>query len=95
MNLLPFVIAISDDGQSPKIVHEVDSNLMYLGYCTPDCTGEGDAKWLIKRVKTENGIQTIWTANGSHAYNQKWTDRANASVITYKPTERWLETESA
>jgi len=88
MNLLPFVIAISDDGQSPKIVHEVDSNLMYLGYCTPDCTSYADKKWLIKRVQTANGVQTIFTANGSHAYNQAWTDRTS---LSYKPTEKWAE----
>ena len=87
MNLLPFVIAISDDGQSPKIVHEVDSNLMYLGYCTPDCTGYADKKWLIKRVQTADGVQTIFTANGSKAFNQAWTDRAS---LTYKPTEKWV-----
>lgn len=90
MNILPFIVAISDEGQSPKFVQEVDSSLMYLGYCTPDCASQSDKKWLIKRVQTTDGIQTIFTANGSHAYNQAWTDRQS---LTYKPTEVWQETE--
>ena len=88
MNILPFIVAISDEGQSPKFVHEVSSSLMYLGYCTPDCTSPSDKKWLIKRVQTTDGIQTIFTANGSRAYNQAWTDRQS---LTYKPTEVWAE----
>lgn len=86
MNALSFIIAISDEGTSPKMVEEISADEMYIGYCLPDCKSVNDKKWLIKQVKTEDGVQTIFTANGSHQYNQAWSARAN---LTYKPTEVW------
>ncbi len=89
MNALPFIIAITDEGQTPKVVDTVNDNLMYVGYCTPDCAGYGDKKWLIKQIRTEGTIQTIFYANGSRQYNQAWSERANEAAITYKPTENF------
>lgn len=88
MNILPFIVAISDEGASPKIVENVSENEMYIGYCTPDCTGYADKKWLIKHIKNDAGIQTIFTANGSRQYNQAWVER---KTLTYKPTENFAD----
>ncbi|MBR2196447.1 MAG: hypothetical protein IJ911_12655 [Salinivirgaceae bacterium] len=87
MNALPFILAISDEGAAPKIVETVSEDNMYVGYCTPDCKGYDDPKWLIKHIWTESGVQYIFTANGSRQYNQKWEDRNN---LTYKPTENFV-----
>ena len=89
MNALPFILAISDEGQAPKVVETVSEDLMYVGYCTPDCKGFADKKWLIKRIETVDGIQTIFTANGSHAYNQAWNERKSETMV-YKPTENFV-----
>ena len=68
--------------RSPKVVEDNDG-MTYIGDCTPDCTGYGDAKWLIKLVTTdkESGLQRIFYANGSTAYNQRWTDRYNLPYL--------------
>ena len=87
MNALPFILAISDEGRSPQVVETKNDNLMYVGYCTPDCKGYGDKKWLIKKIETADGLQTIFTANGSRAYNQAWNGHEE---LDYKPTEDFV-----
>ena len=70
----------------PAIVENVNDNLMFVGYCTPDCRAYNEPKWLIKRILTDADGQKIFTAEGSRAFNQKWTDRKN---LLYAPTEGW------
>lgn len=68
------------------VIEEVNDNLMYVGYCTSECTGYDDPKWRIERIQKEGTIQTVFTANGSSAMNQKWTERKS---LRYAPTINW------
>lgn len=78
--------------RSPKVVEDNDG-MTYIGDCTPDCTGYGDAKWLIKLVATDkkSGLQRIFYANGSTAYDQRWTDRYNLPYLATVPFDDSIE----
>lgn len=79
--------------RSPKIVEENSDGMTYIGDCTPDCTGYGDKKWLIKLVATdkESGLQRVFYANGSTNYNQRWTDRYNLPYLATMPFDDSIE----
>lgn len=81
----PYLYDLLHNQHSPKIVEETADGMTYIGDCLPDCTGYGDAKWLIKLVAVdkETGLQRVFCANGSKAYNQAWTNRYN---LQYRPT---------
>lgn len=79
--------AIYADGLTPQIVDHVSDDEMYVGYCTPNCTGVSDPQWLIKRILTTSaGIQTIYYAGGSRLMNKAWASR---KTYCYAPTENW------
>ena len=84
-----FHAAIYADGLTPQVVERVSDDEMYVGYCTPECKGYDDPKWIIKHIKTTaDGIQTIFLAGGNRLPNKRWSDRKN---YEYKPTEKWEE----
>lgn len=84
--------AIYADGILPQIVEHVSDSEMYVGYCSPSCTGTSDAKWLIKRIFTnKDGIQTMWYAGGSRQMNKAWTLR---KTYPYAPTEAWAVSDT-
>lgn len=84
--------AIYADGLTPQVVEQVTENEMYVGYCTPDCCGYSDPKWLIKHiVKTNDGLQTIFFSEGSRLFNKQWSFR---KTYTYKPTDNWVEEQN-
>lgn len=87
------VFGLYEDNMAPSVVHEVNDDLMYIGYCTPDCTGYDDPKWTIKRVErrevrtAEGGYeQTIFYANGNRRPVNRWSDHTK---LTYMPNENW------
>lgn len=73
------ITAMHDEGVAPSVIHEVDDNTMYVGYCLPDTKSFDDKKWLVKRIKTETvsgttgTIQTIKYLAGSRKFDQSWT----------------------
>lgn len=75
--------AIYADGLQPSVIDEADENTTYVGYCLPDCKSHKDKKWLIKRIKTNESIQTIGFPNGSRKFDKEWDKR---SSYTYKIT---------
>lgn len=83
--------AMLSEAVAPTLINEKNNNLMYIGYCTPDCKSMSEPKWLIKEVRTVvvseatgETLQTIMYANGSRRYNQKWTER---EILNYKISE--------
>ncbi len=79
--------AIYADGLTPQMVEHVSDNEMYVGYCSPGCTGVSDTKWFIKRIFTNvAGVQTMWYAGGSRQMNKAWSLR---KTYAYAPTEAW------
>ena len=75
--------AICADGLQPSIIDEADEDTTYIGYCLPDCGSLSENKWLIKRLKTNENIQTIGFPNGSKMFDKAWDKREN---YTYKIT---------
>lgn len=75
--------AIYADGLQPSVIDEVDENTTYIGYCLPDCKSFSENKWLIKRIKTNESIQTIGFPSGSRKFDKAWDKRTN---YTYKIT---------
>ena len=41
------ITAMHDEGVAPSIIHEVDDNTMYVGYCLPDTQSFDDKKCLV------------------------------------------------
>jgi hypothetical protein len=85
-----FLATIAADSLPAVVIDEVDDNEMYIGYCQPDCTSFDDAKWLIKRVFTDENGKRIFLSNGSRRMNCKWSERRD---IVYAPTEQWAKPE--
>ena len=92
MRINPYLYNLLRQSRSPKVVEETDGRV-FIGDCLPDCRSYSEPKWLIRVVVTgDDGIQRIFTANGSQEYNQRWTDRRQ---IIYKPTVLFVETAAA
>lgn len=87
----PYLYKLLRQIKSPCITETTADGTMYIGDCLPSCKGFGEKKWLIRIVTkdSETGLQRIFNANGSDAYDQAWTDRAS---IQYKPTPYYDET---
>ena len=81
-----FLSKITFDNLQPAMVDEPDESTTYVGFCLKDCNGFSDPKWLIKRIQKNGTEQSIFFANGSLAYNQRWSDR---KILPYKPTSPW------
>ncbi|MBR6311281.1 MAG: hypothetical protein IKR52_08820, partial [Paludibacteraceae bacterium] len=67
-----FLSKITFDNLQPAMVDEPDESTTYVGFCLKDCNGFSDPKWLIKRIQKNGTEQSIFFANGSLAYNQRW-----------------------
>lgn len=81
-----YLAALCAENIPAVIVETVSDNEMYIGYCTPDCTGYTDAKWMIKRITVDEEGQKIFFANGSRKMVNRWIDRKE---LTYAPNTAW------
>ncbi|MBR6249763.1 MAG: hypothetical protein IKR17_01035 [Bacteroidales bacterium] len=88
-----FLATMAADALQAAIIDEVNDSEMYVGYCSPDCTGYNDPKWFIKRIFTDDSGKRIFYSNGSKRMNCRWIDRKNGK-ISYAPTEAWKEPET-
>lgn len=77
------LMAMYAENVSPSIIDEADENTTYVGYCLPDCKSFSESKWLIKRIKTEENVQTITYPHGSRKFDKNWEKRTS---YTYKIT---------
>ena len=78
LGINPAKIEITKDGNNTK----------YVGLCLPDCTGEDDKKWLIRRISTTNRVKNIEYPNGEKLFDKSWSERA---TYNYKHTPNWGE----
>ncbi len=74
---------IGEEMQLTKRIDFVDaSNFIYVGEALPG-TAETAAKWRIKRLNTEAGLDgdiEILFANGNPSFNNRWDERL---TLTY------------
>jgi len=71
------------NGIEPTRTETLQDNTIYLGFALDTCTGDNDAKWMIKRITSQGAIDTISYPQGSKSFTFKWSERA---TLSYKIT---------
>ena len=61
----------------PVIIDRVSEELVFYGYCLPNCKGYDEPKWLIQMWTKTDTIEQIAYPLGLREYTQKWTERAS------------------
>jgi len=74
---------IAFNGIEPTRTETLQDNTIYLGFALDTCTGDNDAKWMIKRITSQGAIDTISYPQGSKSFTFKWSERA---TLSYKIT---------
>lgn len=78
-----FLLGLIDYNARPVIIDRVNDNLVYYGYCLPNCKSGEDDKWLIQMWQKNGTIEQIAYPNGLREYTQAWNRRAE---LNYKLT---------
>lgn len=70
-----FLTDLGDYQARPVIIDRVSDDVVYYGYCLPNCKGVNDAKWLIQKWVRNDTIEQIGYPFGLREYSFKWEDR--------------------
>lgn len=94
-NNTAFVAAMYSESVQPAIVEDNGQGITMIGYASPECTGEADPRWMIKRIYESTdehkvNTQRIEYAEGTKAYNKTWKDRY---LYEYKINAKFIGTD--